>query len=137
MAAVSGVYVMRDAVVTLNAIEYANQCVKVQFVPDVPIQSQRTLVPDGTVQDVDSAIWTVEMTILQKNDAGGLAKALRDAEPGEEVDITFAPKAGTGNAKADATVKMLPVAFGGEQGGFNNLELVLPVVGAPTFGTLS
>lgn len=137
MAAVSGVRVMRDATVKIEAVEYANQCVKVRFVPDQSIQVQRTLVPDGAITDTDSPTWTCEMTILQKNETGGLAKAIRDAAIGSDLDVIFAPQATVdASATVTAVLRAIAIPFGGEQGSFNNLEIVLPVVGSPTFGLL-
>jgi hypothetical protein len=136
MAAPTGAFVMRDATVTVESVEYANQCTKARLVPNTPVQTVRTLVPDGVVQDIDTPVWTLELTILQINSAGGLAKALRDAVPGDELDVILAPKNGTGNAKATFTVIAMQPPFGGEQGNFATVELTLPVKGAPVCGTL-
>jgi hypothetical protein len=95
----------------------------------------RTLVPDGVVQDVDSAVWTLELSGLQINSTGGLAKALRDAAPGSELDIVLQPKTGFSQPMATFTVMAVPAPFGGDQGAFLQMEMVLPVVGAPVFGT--
>lgn len=131
-------FVMRDALVTVEAVEYANQCWVARLVPEVPIQSQRTLVPDGVITDVDSAVWTFEITFAQINKTGGLAKVLRDAEPGTEMDVVLTPHdTGVGSPSATFTVKSLPGPFGGTQGALANNELVLPVVGSPVFGATS
>jgi hypothetical protein len=137
MAAPTGAFVVKNATVTLESIAYANQCTKAKLVPDVPIQSVRTLVPDGAVQDTDSAIWTFEITALQINESGGLAKALRDATPGDELDVVLAPQAGSGKPQATFVIKALPVQFGDDQGKFAMFEAALPVVGQPVFGTVS
>lgn len=136
MAAPTGAFVLRDALVTVESTEYANQCGKARLVPDVPIQTFRTLVPDGVVQDVDSAVWTLELTILQINSTGGLARFLRESTPGDELDIVLAPKAGTGNRKATFTALAVPVDFGGDQGSFATSEVTLPVKGAPVFADI-
>jgi hypothetical protein len=135
MAAPTGAFVMRDASVKIGAVEYANQCTKVRLVPETPIQTVRTLVPDGVVQDVDSPVWTLELTCLQINDTGGLAKALRDADPGDELTLIFMPLAGSAKPMATATIIALPAPFGGDQGAFPTAEMVFPVKGAPVFGT--
>jgi hypothetical protein len=136
MAAPVGAFVMRDAVVTIESVEYANQCTKARLVPDTPVQTVRTLVPDGVIQDIDTPTWTLELTFLQINAAGGLAKALRDAPAGDQLDVILAPKNATGNTKATFTVIAMQSPFGGEQGSFATTELTLPVLGAPVFGTL-
>ena len=137
MPAPTGAFVVRNATVTVESVAYANQCTKARLVPDTPIQTVRTLVPDGAVQDVDSSVWTFEISGLQINIAGGLAKALRDATAGDQLDIVLAPQAGTGNAQATFVALALPVPFGDEQGKFATTEIVLPVVGQPVFGTVA
>lgn len=134
MPAATGAYVFRNAVVTVEGTEYANQVNKARLVPDTPIQTFRTLVPDGVVQDVDSTVWTLELSGLQINETGGLAKALRDAA-GTEIDVVLQPKAGTGQTTATFVCIALMPEFGGEQGNFLGIELELPVVGGVTFGT--
>ncbi|MDW3849656.1 hypothetical protein NMK34_23870 [Micromonospora sp. BRA006-A] len=134
MPAAAGAHVIKNAVVTIDGVEYANQVNKARLVPDQPIQTMRTLVPDGVVQDVDSPVWTFEISGLQINVAGGLAKALRDANGGE-VDVVLQPRAGTGQATATFTVLALMPEFGGDQGEWATQELELPVVGQPVFGT--
>ncbi|SIQ07246.1 hypothetical protein [Micromonospora avicenniae] len=134
MPAPTGAYVLRNAVVTIDSVEYANQLNKARLVPDTPIQTFRTLVPDGVVQDVDSTVWTFEISGLQINEANGLAAALREAA-GTELEVTLQPKAGTGQATATFTILALDTEFGGDQGAFMTTELSLPVVGGVTFGT--
>jgi hypothetical protein len=137
MSVPTGVYVMKDSSIEIDGTDYENQMTRGRLVPDTPIQTKRTLVPDGIVQDVDSPSWTFEVAALQKNDAGGLAKALRDATPGDELDVVYAPKADVGQAEATFTILALPVVFGGDQGAWAEFEAVFPVVGQPIFGTVS
>lgn len=133
MAAPTGVHVMRNVVLTIGATDYANQVTKARLVPDTPIQTIRTLVPDGVVQDVDSTVWTLELSGVQNWLTGGLADALNDAA-GTELSIVLQPKSGTGQSTATFTIIAMPVEFGGEQGNFRTFEGEFPVVGAPTFG---
>lgn len=133
MAAPTGVYVMKDANVTVDSVQYTNQCTRARLVPSADIQTVRTLVPDGVVQDVDSPTWVFEVTCLQKNNAGGLVAALRAAEPGDELEIVLAPKVLTGEDEATFTVLAVPAPFGGDQGAFPTAELVFPVLGQPVF----
>lgn len=134
MPAPTNTVIFKNALVTIDEVEYANQVTKARLVPDTPIQTVRTLVPDGVVQDVDSTVWTFELTGLQINKAGGLAKALRDAA-GTEIEVVLQPEAGFSQPTATFTVLALPSQFGGEQGSHLMTELELPVVGAPVFGT--
>lgn len=134
MPAAAGAHVIKNALVTIEGIEYANQVSKARLVPDQPVQTMRTLSPDGTVQDVDTAVWTLELAGLQINVAGGLAKALRDANGGP-LDVTIQPKAGTGQATATVEIIALMPEFGGEQGNWATIDLTFPVNGQPTWGT--
>lgn len=134
MPAPSGAQVYRDALITVDTVDYANQLNKARLVPDQPIQTYRTLVPDGVVQDVDSVVWTLEITGLQINIAGGLAAYLR-TNSGLSIAWVLQPKTGVGLPKATfTTIAMMP-EFGGEQGAFQVIDMTLPVVGAVTFGT--
>lgn len=135
MSVPTGVIVMKNSSVKVETVEYANQCTRSRLVPDTPIQTKRTLVPDGIVQDVDSPSWVWQVAALQKNDTGGLAKALRDADPGEQLDVVFLPEEGLSMPQATFTVIAVPVDFGGDQGQFEDFEAVLPVLGQPVFGT--
>jgi hypothetical protein len=137
MAAPTGVHVLKDSSITVDDVEYANQSTVARLVPDVPIQTVRTLVPDGIIQDVDAPVWTFELTIVQKNNTGGLAKALRALTPGESVEIVLRPKDLTGEDQATFTVKALPPTFGGEQGSYPLSEMVFPVEGQPVFTAIS
>ncbi|MEU5939406.1 hypothetical protein ABZ807_09465 [Micromonospora sp. NPDC047548] len=134
MPAAVGAHVYKNALVTIATIQYANQVTKARLVPDQPVQTLRTLVPDGVLQDVDSPVWTFELAGLQINVTGGLAKALRDANGGE-LEVILQPKVGTAQATATFTIVALMPEFGGEQGNWLTQDLSLPVIGQPVFGT--
>lgn len=137
MAAADGAYVVKNASVTVDAIEYANQARIARLVPDQPIQTYRTLVPDGAQQDVDSPTWTFELTGLQINKTGGLAKALRALTVGEQVEVVLEPRTDVGDDKATFTIVAMSPPFGGEQGKYAEIEMVFPVVGQPVFAAIS
>jgi hypothetical protein len=138
MPAPANTFVMRDSSIEVDEIEYANQFWRSRLVPEVNTVSQRTLVPDGTITDVDNAVWTWEVTFAQINKTGGLAKVLRDADPGTEFEVVYQPNGATGGLAGEPTatftVKTMPTAFGGTAGALADNEMVLPVVGAPVFG---
>jgi len=134
MPAYANAHVMRDAIVTVESVTYTNQVTKARLVPDTPVQSIRTLVPDGQVQDVDSTLWTLELSGLQSTKTGGLAKALNDAA-GQQVEVLIQPRVGSGEDTATVTIIAMPVEFGGEQGSFRTFEAEFPVIGQPVFGT--
>jgi len=137
MAVVEGVYVLRDASITVETVAYPNQLTVARLVPDTPMQQLRTLVPDGAIVDVDSAVWTLELTIVQKNNTGGLVKVLRAATPGAELDVVLTPKNLTGEDVATFVILAMPAPFGGEQGAFPTAEMVFPVKGQPVFTSVA
>lgn len=136
MAVYANAHVMRDASIEIDEVEYANQVTKARLVPDTPVQTLRTLVPDGTIQDIDSSAWTLELSGVQSTKTGGLAKALNDAA-GTQIEVVIIPKNDTGEDTATVTIIAMPVEFGGEQGAFRTFEAEFPVVGQPVFGTVS
>lgn len=137
MTAPLGAYVLRDATLTIEATDYANQATSVVLTPEQATQTIKTMVPDGIVQDVDSAVWTCSINGIQDYTAAqGLARMLTDMA-GDPLDIVFTPRNGTGNTKATVTVVAKAVPFGGEQGSFTTFSVDLPVVGAPVFSAVA
>ena len=134
MPAPTGAMVFRDALITVDGTDYANQLKTAILNPDQPEQSYRTLVPDGTVSDVDSVIWTLQLEGLQINITGGLAAYLR-TNSGLSIAVVLQLKTGVGQPKATFTATAKSPPFGGEQGAFMTMPLTLPVQGAPVFGT--
>lgn len=134
MPAYPRAHVMRNASVKIATEEFSQtgQVTKARLVPDTPVQTQRTLVPDGVVQDIDSTVWTFEMAGIQDYGTDGLAKALADAA-GTQVTVIVQPKVGTGQDVATFTIVAMPVEFGGEQGAFRLFDATFPVVGQPVF----
>jgi hypothetical protein len=132
MPAYARAHVIRDAVITIDTVTYNNQVTKIRLVPETPVQTLRTLVPDGVVQDVDTAVWTLELSGIQDMGAGGLAKALNDAA-GTSVDVIVQPKAGSAQDVATFSMVAMAVEFGGEQGAFRLFEGEFPVNGQPVF----
>lgn len=131
MTAPAGAYVLKDALVKIEAIDYAAQCTSVVLTPEQPTQTIRTMVPDGIVNDTDTPVWTAAINGIQDYvDAQGLARFLTDMQ-GTKVDIEFEPKKGGVKATITATAKAIP--FGGEQGAFTTFSTELPCDGQPVF----
>lgn len=129
MAAPVGGYVLKDTECTFDGTDYANQLSKVRFVPETPMQQMRTLVPDGIVSDVDSAVWTLELSGIQDMvSAQGFARYLND-NAGTTVTVVYTPK--PAGPSLTAEVILISVPFGGEQGSFTTFDVTLPVVGSP------
>jgi hypothetical protein len=134
MPAASGAIVFKDAVITVDSIQYTNQLRMAILNPDQSEQTYRTLVPDGAIQDVDSVVWAFQIEGLQINIAGGLAAYLR-TNTGNNISCILQLKSGVGQPKATFTAIAKSPPFGGEQGAFMTMPLTLPVIGAPVFGT--
>jgi hypothetical protein len=132
MAAPTGAYVMRDAIVTIATVAYANQCTRAALVPDQPSNTLKTLVPDGIVQDVDTPAWTLQIEGIQDHETGGLAKALTAAS-GTQVALVLEPNQGAGKTQAACTIVAKAVEFGGTQGEWATFTAELPVIGQPVF----
>lgn len=129
MAAPAGGYVLRDTECTFDGTDYANQLTKIRFVPDTPTQTLRTLVPDGVVQDIDSATWVLELSGIQDHVTAQGFCAYCTTNAGDTVTVVYTPRTGGPVMTADVILKAMP--FGGEQGAFTTFETELPVVGTP------
>lgn len=131
MAPPAGAFVMRNAVVTIDTVAYANQSSTARLTPEVETQTWRGLVPDAIVQDVDNPVWTFNLAAIQDfTTAQGLARYLTDNH-GNDIEVTLEPKAGA--VGATFTAKAVATEFGGEQGQFCTIEVELPVTGQPVW----
>lgn len=129
MAAPLGAFVLRDCLVSIAATDYANQCTTARLTPEQETQTLRTLVPDGIVQDVDTAAWTLELAGIQDFTAAqGMARYLFDND-GQQVDLILEPRKSLVSWAVSIKVKMPEI--GGEQGNWATVELELPCIGAP------
>ena len=134
MAAYAGAFVLRDAVLKLGGTSFQNQVWKATIKPDTPIQQKRTLAPDGTISDVDSATFTLELEGLQDYETSGLADFLWD-NAGNQVSFELSPKAGSGKVKFTGTLIAVHSEVGGDQGDFAQFGIELPIIGIPVRGT--
>ncbi len=131
-AATNYLGVLKDSLVTIEGVDYANQLTRARLVPDVPTQTIRTLVPDGAINDVDSAAWTFEIAGIQKLATGGLLKLLNESEPGALLDVVWEPLTDVvGQPQYVFQVRAMPGPVGGDQGAFATFEMVLTVEGSP------
>ncbi len=125
--------VMKDSLVEVEGVDYANQLTRARAVPDVPVQTQRVLIPNGTLNDVDSAAWTFEVAMVQKLAAGGFAQVLNDATPGDLLDVVFEPVRDVpGQPHYEFQIRAMPVPVGGDQGAFAVSEVTFTIEGTPT-----
>lgn len=136
MVAYARAHVVKDHVFKLDDVDYSNQLQTVLFTPDAPVQTYRVAVPDGNVTDTDSAAWTLQLVGIQDNGAGSLGAALR-AGAGDEMEVEYQPRAGTGQDKVVATIRGSEITFGGTAGQFRTFDQTFGVVGAPVFSQSS
>jgi hypothetical protein len=136
MTTTAGATVYKNTVLTVDDTDYANQHTKGRLVPNQSVQTVRTAVPGGVYQDWDEPTWVFELTGLQINTVDGLAQYLRE-NAGSTVTVVLQPKAGSGQAKATFDCIAPAVEFGGESGAYMTIDISLPVLGAPVFGTSS
>lgn len=134
MSAALGGYVIKNASVKVGPdvpglVQYANQLDTAMLTPEQATQTKKTLVPDGTLQDVDNSVWSLTLAGIQDYVAGqGIARFFFDHE-GEEFAFEVEPKAGGVKMSGIAVAKAPP--FGGETGNWAEFSLELPVVGKP------
>lgn len=134
MVAYARAHVIKYALFTVEAVEFNAQITKVRLVPDTPTQTLRVMEPSSSVVDADSAVWTLELAGIQDFGVGSLGAALRTAaDAGDDLDVVFQPKTGTGQDKAVFIIRPVNIPFGGEQGTFRTFDVTVPVVGKPTF----
>lgn len=136
MTAYTGGFVIKNALVKFASTDFSNQCTRARLVPDVNVQTMRTLVPDGQITDIDSPQWTLELSGVQDYETGGLADYLRD-NSGTLVTVIVAPVNTSGKQQWTVSVRCLPVEVGGTTGEWATFETELPVQGQPTLGTVT
>jgi hypothetical protein len=136
MTTTAGAIVYKNTVLTVDDTDYADQHTKGRLVPSYSIQTVKTAVPGGVYQDIDEPTWMFEISGLQINTVDGLAEYLRE-NAGSTITVVLQPKDGTGQKKATFDCIALATEFGGESGTFMTIDISLPVLGAPVFGTSS
>lgn len=129
-------FVIRNALLTIEATDHAASVRRARLVPEVNVQTYRTLVPDGAITDVDSPLWTLELQGLQDWETGGLARYLHDNH-GTAVTVVLGAQDGTGKRQATFEVIAQSVPFGGDTGVWAEFEVSLGVVGQPVFASQS
>lgn len=133
MPAAAGGFVIKNALVSLGPtgaeVQYTNQLDTATLTPDQSTQTRRMLVPDGTLQDVDSSVWSLTLAGIQDYVAArGLARFLFDHET-EKMDFTVEPI--NGGVGMTGVVILKSVPFGGETGNWAEFSVELPCEGKP------
>lgn len=134
MPAAPGGYVIKDALFSLGPVggpevNYTNQFDTVTLTPEQATQTKKTLVPDGTLQDVDTETWSLNLAGIQDYvDARGFTRYLFD-NSGVKAQFTVEPRSGEEGMTGVCTLKAVP--FGGETGNWAEFSVELPVTGRP------
>ena len=107
----------------------------VTLTPDTNITRTKTLCPEGQFANVDDPEWNLELGYLYGRDVetaqAALARYLLENQ-GDKVPFSFSPWAGDTTEGYTGQVTLVPGAIGGEQGGFSEQSVSLPVDGQPT-----
>lgn len=130
MVAYARGHVIRNSLFEIDGTDYSNQVNTVEFLPDTPVQTYRTLVPDGAITDTDSATWTLHLTGVQDFGTGSLGKKLRE-NAGLDMDVVYQPVVGVGQDHVEAVIRGVQLPVGGAQGSFRTFDITLGVIGEP------
>ncbi len=134
---IPGAVVLKNWSLKMGSQEVGNQCMKAQLVPSSTVQSLKTAVPGGVVQDVDNAAWTLQLTGVENmTPSTGIGAILFNGE-GSVISCEFVPHKVTGQPKFTFDIIATPLPIGGEAGQFNTGDVSLPIQGKPTQGTYS
>jgi hypothetical protein len=121
---------MKYAVVKIDATDYASTATTALLSGEAPVQTLRTLVPNGVITDTDTAAYTFQIAGAQ----GTTLYSHLIATQGTTVACIFQAEFGTGKTLATfSAVVPAGLPLGGQQGQFRTFEITLPVVGAPVF----
>lgn len=123
---------MKEALLSIAATDYAAEVSSVVFTPSSSVATWKGLAPGAVHTAGGLATWTCDITLAQDYDtAASFANYLFDNE-GEEVVLTFEPKAG--GATVTATVIIAAGAIGGAVDAFAEATVSLGVQGKPVIG---
>lgn len=114
--------------------DFKCQLRSVTLTPDTNIERVKTLCPQGQFAAVDDPEWNLELGYLYGRDTediqGTLGRFLL-ANSGQKIPFSFAPWSGDTDEGYTGTVTVVPGALGGEQGGFSEQSVSLPLEGQP------
>lgn len=114
--------------------DFKCQLRSVTLTPDTNIERTKTLCPQGQFAAVDDPEWNLELGYLYGRDTEDAQKSLSRfllTNSGTKVDFSFAPWSGDQTEGYTGIVTVVPGAMGGEQGGFSEQSVSLPVEGQP------
>lgn len=123
--------ILKDCLVTIDAVEYQGSVSKVVFTPSGGVSTWKGLTPSAVHTAAQTPTWTADLSGIQDWDTeGSLAMRLFEGE-GETVDMTFAPVLGGGTWAA--SVILTSGAIGGAVDEWGEQDVSLGMNGRPTF----
>ncbi|MBS1674611.1 MAG: hypothetical protein JSS74_11685 [Actinobacteria bacterium] len=127
-------FVLRDCVLNIkdgatDVGDFEASVSKVEFTPNVAIQTWKGLTPTSVTQDVAAPEWSCAMDYAQDWETATSLSNYLLANVGKKVTAKFTPKAG--GKSATATVTILPGSIGGGVGAFATGSVSLPCDGQP------
>ena len=115
-----------------TATAYECEVRSVLFTPDASTERVKTLCPSGSYANVSAAEWSVEIGYLVgETDSGTTLSEWLFDHQGEKAIVYFRPVSG-GDTGMSAIVTVVAGPYGGEEGGFSEQSVTLPVDGQPS-----
>jgi hypothetical protein len=123
-------FVLKDVLLSVESDNYEAHVSQVQFDPSSSIQTWKGLTPTSVHTDSTTATWTGILAYAQDwENPASLARYLYEHE-GEEVDVIFKPKSGSGPSFA-VTIIVTPGSIGGTLDAFATASVTVGCKGRP------
>ena len=131
------VYVLKDALLKVDADNYEKHVSSVTFTPNTSQLNWQSITPSGAFSDSTSPTWTCAISYAQDwKTANSLSQYLL-ANSGESKTVVFYPLGdGIGMPTFTATLKIVPGPIGGDVNTVQVGTVTMGVVGAPELGTV-
>lgn len=124
-------FVLKDVMLTVDADNYEAHVSQVQFTPNSSIQTWQGLTPTSAHTDATVATWQAQLAYAQDWETTDSLSLYLHANEGEEVDVVFKPRSGSGPT-VTATLIVTPGAIGGTVNQFATATVTLGCKGKPT-----
>jgi hypothetical protein len=124
-------FVLRDCTLKIGADNYEAHVSQVQFNPSSSTQTWKGLTPTAVFTDVTTATWTCTLAYAQDwTTPDSLSLYLHEHE-GDEVEVVFVPRKGSGQPSIEAALLITPGAIGGTVDAFATASVTVGVNGKP------
>lgn len=123
-------FVLKDVLLTVENDNYEAHVSQVQFDPSSSIQTWQGLTPASSHTDASIATWQGTLGYAQDWETpDSLSRYLYDHE-GEEIDVVFKPRSGSGPSFA-VTIVVTPGSIGGTVNAFATASVTVGCKGRP------